>query len=343
MGNLVQFMIPTYNNVDDVDATFAGILEQHFPADAIFVIFVDFGSTDGTYEKLLDYGKERIGVYRILHGIPGRTMPSYAIQLRNEQPLGYPILLHPGDVLYPNFLETMIGVYERNQNNEHGIGIIAAEVDLFDGNGNVVSNRPVFDDSCLIRGRTGDVSAFFESGIFNNVVTFGGGYYNTVSTSSVQHNNRDWWIQLSTYAGVKDVIYINKPLACFKERRYEDEVDELAFLFARILSDYKWRTSNPDIIKNAAAVEEALMLGKTALSSFALWRSFISFGRDRKREAEDCLDMAKIMQPSVVKTEQWGKMRDLLGNENDEARNWLSRYFDGARITRTAFSNSFIR
>ena len=51
----VQILIPLYNAVELIDDTMQSIWNQNFDSNNIYIVAMDFGSTDGTYEKLLSY------------------------------------------------------------------------------------------------------------------------------------------------------------------------------------------------------------------------------------------------------------------------------------------------
>lgn len=58
----IQIVIPTYNCVDCIDRTMKSIADQDYDGKKLYIVVVDFGSSDGTYEKLLTYSMTNLGV-----------------------------------------------------------------------------------------------------------------------------------------------------------------------------------------------------------------------------------------------------------------------------------------
>ena len=53
----IVVLVVTHNNVDEIDKTWESIQAQNYPKENIWTCFVDFDSTDGTYEKILSYDR----------------------------------------------------------------------------------------------------------------------------------------------------------------------------------------------------------------------------------------------------------------------------------------------
>ena len=100
----IVVLVVTHNNVDEIDKTWESIQAQNYPKENIWTCFVDFDSTDGTYEKILSYDRYHTAVFQIPDAYDERVRESYAVSLVNTQPipgaLQHLVSLRPGDVLY---------------------------------------------------------------------------------------------------------------------------------------------------------------------------------------------------------------------------------------------------
>ena len=57
----IRVIVPTWNNVEDIDATVESVRAQDVDPEKVFLFFVDFGSTDGTLEKLYSQPSKNTG------------------------------------------------------------------------------------------------------------------------------------------------------------------------------------------------------------------------------------------------------------------------------------------
>lgn len=102
----VSVAIATYNSGPGLDRAVASLRAQSLPAREFEVVFVDDGSTDGTYERLQDLCQEvpNFSVERIPNsGWPGRPRNVATARARGQ----YVLYMDHDDDLFPQALERM--------------------------------------------------------------------------------------------------------------------------------------------------------------------------------------------------------------------------------------------
>ncbi len=84
MDNLVSIIMPVYNTVEYLDESVGSLVNQTY--SNIEIVIVDDESTDGSYEKVMDFAKKdkRINVYRVKHGGLGPAR-NYGIKVANGE------------------------------------------------------------------------------------------------------------------------------------------------------------------------------------------------------------------------------------------------------------------
>ncbi len=91
-GIKVSVIIPAYNRGDYIDQTIKSVLEQTYSNRELIV--VDDGSTDGTYEKIIDYGEK---LTLLTHAKRENRGQSAAINLGMENTTGKYIAILDSD------------------------------------------------------------------------------------------------------------------------------------------------------------------------------------------------------------------------------------------------------
>ncbi len=110
-GIKVSVIIPAYNRGDYIDQTIKSVLEQTY--SNIELIVVDDGSTDGTYEKIIDYGEK---LTLLTHAKRENRGQSAAINLGMENTTGkYIAILDSDDYWALNKLEIQVSYLEKHQ------------------------------------------------------------------------------------------------------------------------------------------------------------------------------------------------------------------------------------
>ena len=107
---LVSVIIPAYNRVEYIDQTVQSVLDQTYPA--VELIVVDDGSTDGSYERLQQYGSR---IRLLTHDGHRNRGQSAAINLGLSQAKGdYIAILDSDDYWALNKLEVQVGFLQAN-------------------------------------------------------------------------------------------------------------------------------------------------------------------------------------------------------------------------------------
>jgi len=127
---LVSVLIPAFNRHDYIVETVESVLAQSYPR--IELIVVDDGSTDGTYETLLQYAKDQ-RLRLLTH--PGREnrgqSASLNLGLQNAHGV-YVAILDSDDLFLPSKIETQVAYLNHNPE----VGLVYGMGEAVDGRGN---------------------------------------------------------------------------------------------------------------------------------------------------------------------------------------------------------------
>jgi hypothetical protein len=317
--------IPTYNNADVLDATVQSVLTQDYEQDKIILLFADFGSTDGTLEKILRYRREWAGVFDLRGRRIGRTMKADAVSMWALQAVpGRRFLLWPGDVVYPHCFKTAALWYRRAKRQRYPVTYIVGEADIREKDGAVRRQTPLFTKSCRLRAYTEDSYEYVKKGYRHTVLPFGRHYSIRRDKVHTMLNYDARWNTLA-YAGFfTDVLYIDEPLGCLRVREPDDELDEILFSFEQILTMCRATKELPDSHVAGARFEPTC---RAQLAQYALWRAFLLYERGQSKEAEDCFLMTRIISPPIAGEECRRRMETLLETGDTSSKLWLAGYF----------------
>lgn len=322
---VVCVTIPTYNCADTLDATVRSVLAQKYDQEKIIILFADFGSTDGTLEKILEYRREWTGCFSLPGRRIGRTMTAEATALWDLQACpGTPLLLWPGDTVYPHCFATCAEWFKRAERQRFDVSFLALEADIREADGTIHRQTPLFSGPGLLRAYSEDSLEYVRKGWRHAILPFGRFYSPGRDKPGTLFNLDFWWCRLA-YAGFENnVLYSNEPLACLKIREPEDELDDVLFAFEQALTMFRMIKEMPD---NFIASDDFERFCRLHLARYAVWRSFVLHARERHKDAEDCFLLARIICPAITEEECWPYMERLLehGDESGIAR--LSAYF----------------
>ena len=322
---VIRVIVPTLNNAADLDATVESVLAQDYDGDKIFMTFVDFGSIDGTLEKLLRYPKKQTGVFSLAGKRIGRTMIADAARMYDFQRIGgRELLLWPGDVLYPHCLKTAEKYLRMVSWGGTSASLLVAEADIRGQDGIVRKQTPLFTGPCHLRSYSLDSSEYAVRGYKHPVITYGHGYNTVYTKGESQRNQRYIWNHLA-YLGLNaNAVYANKTLGCLRERRYEDELDEIVFLFEAGLTCFRMAAELPDGFVLDKQFENGY---RKQLAYYALWRAFLLHGRKQCKDAEDCFLFSGVVWPGIYEEECWKTMERLIERGEEVARIQLEAFF----------------
>lgn len=311
----VQILIPVYNNVDEIDKTIQSIWNQNFDKDNIYVVMVDFGSTDGSYEKILEYPSNRLGVYQVKGDFCQSTMASRTIQIADYTCPGgqffYRMILWPGDIIYSDYLEKTVGVMIENLNINPKM--VICETDIYGINGKYFYPS-IYDEKCIVDGEKEYIKLngdFYKHNMFCMAGDFG---YAKHRLNGMM-NERIWLNKIAMSAYERNIVYIPERLSCIKERFYDDELREILLRWEAIIVFKRMHESKYTKILD----EDFLKIPEKNLAEYALWRAYICATKNNLEMARKCFMMSEVIYPEIRKLRKFELTNQLLdGIESKE-------------------------
>ena len=326
----VQVLIPTCNNADDIEETLRSVREQDYKSENIFITVMDFGSTDGTYEKLLAFPKFHLGVYQKGRILRRKLWPSLLAQaVSYSGPAGgcLSLILYPGNVLYKNCLARCAETLNRYRGED--ISQVICEADL-KRDGQVVAQPPLFDLDRIMEGWNG-MKEFVRRGYRHQVQCVSNGFvqrlYAPVYRNDEMSEQR-WWNKCaySNIMNMSTAIYIREPLGCQKLVEYKDELDDIWRRWAFLPAVSRAYTA----ALGKTIDEEFEPLGKRTLAEYAIWRSFLLSrkGPDFQKDAEDCFLISGVIDPEMKDRELYKTAERHLFQRDTASGTELEAYFE---------------
>lgn len=310
---IVEILIPVFNEVNEIDVTLQSIWNQNYEKEDIFIVAVDFGSTDGSYEKLLSYPTFHFGVYQYKGDFTERTKFSLAAGFLKYQYLKerkYSILLQPGDIIYPDYIKKMLEAIETfsDRDFQQLPYMVVSEVDIKRNNGKIIHRKPLYPkEKLLIMGE--ELERYQEHTYQRNVICFGGKLEDRRHRMFSAANERIWYSKVMITSAGECMVYVPERLACIKERFYEDELEEILLRWESLLyftREQKERQGKIDINRKNAEKELAL---------YSLWRSLLLKGKHSNRQAEECYQVAAVIYPEIEKMKLYEQMWSVIMEE----------------------------
>ncbi len=323
----ILILMPTLNNVDDIDASIESIWAQHYNKENIYVTVMDFGSTDGTYEKLLRYSSRHFGVYRNHRTKNRRLMLSYMAKMGEfTHPGGqysFQAVLYPGDVLYPDFIVTCSELFIRHW--AENPTMVVCETDIWSKEKKVVHQSPLFEKDRVING-SHELTEFGRRGYRHQIQCMVRGFQRMLKRFSGEQNEQRWWNKLYIQNIDQLSLYIRQPLACQKNVTYEDEREEVLLRWESIVANLRGYAAKYEKTFD----EDFESIAKNTQAEYALWRSWLLRQKNddaRKKEMEDCFLLSGCIAPSIMETELYIKMEQYIMKEDLSMAGWLGDYF----------------
>jgi len=321
----IRVLVPTWNNVDEIDATVQSVLEQDTNPEKIHLAFVDFGSTDGTMEKLRALPSQRTGIFSISGATRGRTMVAQAVRMLELQSVpGRLVLLWPGDILYPDYVssaELWLNTIWKQQLN---IVSLVQEVDIKKEDGSVERQVPLFSSPCVLRAFSSDSTEYLQHGYRHQVMLYNFPFSKATDKVGTYANHLVHWNQLSHAGLYKSFAYTPHPVACVREFTPPDELDDLLFRFEVGLTSFRMGHENSTSHVLGSHYEQCF---RQSLAKYSLWRAWLLHAHGRAKIAEDCFILARVIDPSMDENEAWLCMERYLDSGGTEDRTWLEAWF----------------
>lgn len=287
-----QILIPVYNAADVIDETMQSIWQQRYDRENIYIFLVDFGSTDGTYQKILGYDPFHMGIYQVDKDFTEGRMAAETARTVPYSGSRVTILLWPGDVIYPDSLDRVAQAVKRHRHR----GLIISETDVKAQDGSV-TRLPAFHEKRKIIDGKKEYAEFLIRGYQHHVMSFGGEISQSLNFINGQINERIWWSKSCSTNFERETLYIPEYLGCVRERYYRDELQEIMFRWNVVLDyrrnyEYKFKRK-PE--KNDLAEEN--------LAHYTLWRSWLLENRGDFRQAKECFLFSTVICPPIRETE----------------------------------------
>lgn len=323
----IRITIPTYNSASDIDRTLDSIETQEYPKENIFILIVDFGSTDGTVEKVLARSGKRLGIMQLPDARWGRTTVATAWKQNAHQlPLGIPLTLEQGDYLYSNCLRRLVDFQKKTRQHVRQANLlIVTDIDTRLADGTLQKSMPLYSRPCFFRAHTDDGIAFVERGFRQRMLSFGVFPSAQCDTGSTFFNQRSWWQWLSNYGMVGSIAYLPEAL-CIRnaEGKLDDPLDDILFRLDNIISLNRMVQETPYIYVAGKKYDEC---ARRQLALYSLWRSSQAAEQGTMRDAEDCFLMARVIDDTITEEPIWAELQDFFAREQHaDLKNIVARW-----------------
>lgn len=315
-----QIVIPVYNAVGTIDQTMQSIWRQQFDREKIYTVIVDFGSTDGTYQKILGYDPFHLGIYRVNEDFSelGRTSEAGRIASYTK-PRGEnccQILLQPGDIIYSDSLNRVAQAVNRHCS----ASVIISETDVKTGDGSVVRLRTLYDSEKVIDGET-EYLEYLSKGYRHNVMCFGGEVYCGHCYINGQANDKFWWNKNFFANFERDAVYIPEYLGCIQERFYGDELGEILLRWGNIIRFRRFFVGRFELNS-----QESQLVSRN-MAHYILWRSYLLAGKGDERQARECFLLSTILFPDIRDTQIYQWLEEYVLEKDPSAFSKIHTYF----------------
>lgn len=320
----IQIIIPTYNDAELIDNTMHSIRNQNYDKDNIYIVVADFGSTDGTYEKLLLYDSFHLGIYKLNMDITPYRMISEAAKIAEHTFPGgeysYRMVLKPGDIIYPDYLQKMIQAMY--QYREYNINVVMCEVDVRTENGTIEHKPSLYETERVIDGKE-EYMEYVSKGYQHNILCLGRGFAIGNHRNYGEINERIWWNKSRIINFERNSIYIPERLGCIRERYYDDELKEILLRWESMIL---FRRSYEAKFKQKLREGESETPQKN-LSYYTIWRSFLMIEKGNRLQAESCFLMASVIFPDIKLTQIYSWMEKLVLLHDDSCYANIKEFF----------------
>lgn len=323
----IQVLIPTWNNVKEIDETIASVWQQDYDKDSIWITVVDLESQDGTYEKLMEYDRYHFGVYRMERPYEERLIISYAAKWVNAvRPGGaysFMLVLYPGELLYPDCLKKCAEAFIKYQYLKPSM--VICEADIINANGSIRKQKPLYETERIIDGKT-EMTEYMNKGYQHQIFEMRSGFGTGKYKANGENNEGRYWNKAARANHEMYAIYLPDVLVCTKEINYKDELEEILHRWEAIISMIRFYESKYGQAFDTAYASAA----KRNVAEYALWRCYKLYcNGGRKKDIEDCFMISGIIQAEICETDIYRKLKSLLQGE-EQILPEIREYFEAA-------------
>lgn len=298
----VRIFIPTYNSIESIDATLESLWGQSYNKEHIEIFIGDFGSADGTYEKILKYHSANMGIYAIrgTYRPEERLKAIYALAEWSRRSENYYYLdLQPGDILDADFIQTAVRIFNKNKD----AAAVIAEAVIWGENGKAEKQIPLYNGDFILKKE--NMNEFLKRGYSHRVIMMRRQRLMPGNFSSMFWNQSNFWNHCFFYCNGHEAAYIHRPMATIKAVNILNELDFIMQNYAALLGYF--RTYNDSTRFNVCDSEREKAFYN--LSLFSIWRSGCLLEQDKAAEAKKCFYMAEVIYPENRKNEQYSEIK----------------------------------
>ncbi|WP_026526296.1 glycosyltransferase family A protein [Butyrivibrio sp. VCD2006] len=320
----IQVFIPTRNNVNLIEETLNSIWNQDYPREDIYVTITDFGSTDGTYEKLLEYDSYHLGIYQDNTTTNPRIMIEKMARNKYIYPEGwytFQIVLYPGDILYPNYMKVCSKAFIDNQALKPES--LICEVDKIDGDGNIIHQPALFDEDRIIDGNE-ELKGYVDRGFQHQIQCMGYLFYRGLVREVGQVNEQRWWNKWARLGYEKMTLYIHEPLALQRCVKYDDELEEILLRWEWMITIIRTKEAKFGHFQDESFYRDS----RKNIAQYAIWRSFLLVQEGKMKDAEDCFLISGVLDSNIEEEDIYKEMGIYLKSLSKHSETFISGYFD---------------
>lgn len=222
----VAVLIFSENCFSKVHKSIQSALAQDFDPRRIKIAVVDNASTDDSYERLLGLAASNpIAVYRMRKTYLPAQLLRRSLRILKYFDWRYMTILNPGDVIYPDYVATCSRVMDTNPDFDRKA--LFCEAHVIGAGGEVVAQKPVFADNCILRKRE-HYTQFFMHGTGHKIQAFFAekAFSRHLSDLVFCADYSDWFYK-AMLAFNTDCIYLQKVLAGIALREDTDLLEDL--------------------------------------------------------------------------------------------------------------------
>lgn len=292
----VVALVTSYNDAAVIGRTIESLLSQTYPREQFYIVAVDFGSTDGTYEKLLSYDRYHFGVYQVNESLRPEQYPAIAVKFANRLTSNdrkYTFLLRAGDTVVPEASEYCTELMDKYVTLQPLM--IIGEVIETGVNGLECQLPPLYSDPFVFDG-TSHYLDFLNRGFNHRVFSFGLSpgkrktYHYYVGNDFTRWNN----IAYSGYR--RNLLYVPKTMATLQERPDSDAFYSLASYYVKLAMLIRTSQSMYADALSKSAYDKAFR----NLAYSALHSGCSEYESGNIKKAEDCLIFGPVIDPDVI-------------------------------------------
>lgn len=304
----IQIVIPVCDDGDKLQNTMDSIIALNYSKENIYVLLIDFSSSDDCYKQMISYDNYHLGIYRKKYQKNRRQMIAEAARIfKYEKPGGkytYYMVLYSGEILYPDSLQKATDLLKNNM--QYSPSMLICECD------NADKQSPVFDRNILIDGSK-ELGLFYERGYDHNIICLVKDLKTDRYRASGEENECRWWSKCARMADNTYSLYMKDSIGCVNEVVYEDELEEILLRWESIIVQQRFQLAKDkkNIFDNGLS-SKALY----SLAQYAVWRAYkqyLQYGSTSR--ARECFLISKVISNEIVNSAEYKKINELFNND----------------------------